>query len=107
MEKLRISPRHNHHPKTKVVVVEEVEKSISVGRPAEPGVVVPGPATHHAFGTFHGTLRVLLRLLIIVIVPILAPFPHVSVHVIHAPRIRRFLAYSMSCFFAVAVIPSG
>src|SRR5690242_15642349 len=59
----------------------------TVGRAADPRIVVPGTATHHTGFAFFWSCRVNHVFLRIITEPVLTPLKDIAVHVVKAPRI--------------------
>src|SRR5579872_328902 len=79
------SPQHD--TKADVVVLPIGRIAAAVRRAALFGSGVPRAAAQHAPFPFLGSFRVLLGtvLVVVAVVPVLAPFPDVAVHVVQAP----------------------
>ena len=90
-----------------VVVPVPRRAEVAVGRPAAPGGDEPATAAKHAVRARCRSRRIVHRRLRIVtaIIPILAPLPHVPVHVIQPPGVRLLLAHRMRLAARVLVIP--
>lgn len=74
------------HPKTDTAAPDIRRAEAAEGRAASPGIAIPGPAAQHAGYLIPGFPgRTVYRRAGVAIMPgVLAPFPHIAVHVVQA-----------------------
>ena len=89
---------------------EDVEPEVrpapaAARRAAAPGAAVPAAAAQHAVLAIFSTRRVGLLTTGIVSIPVCAPLPHITVHVMQAPGVRFLLPHRMRRAFAISTIP--
>ena len=78
-----------HHPEPNVPSAYRRSGMAPIGGTEVPSLVVPCPATFHTVIAGKRPLRVRLCPLVIVLIPVPAPFPHISVHIVQSPGIGR------------------
>jgi hypothetical protein len=94
---------------TQVQVIGEVPRHGvgAAGRPAVPRRLVPATAANHAFRAPRRSPRIVRRRLriIVLVVPVLAPLPHVAMHIIQSPRAGPLPAHRVRHPARIAVEP--
>jgi hypothetical protein len=94
------------HTKAQADEPEVRSVPVAVRRPAAPGAVDPAAAPVHPERAHRSTSRISYRTARVVAMPVLAPLPHITVHVVQTPRIRLLLANWMRLSSRVLVVPT-
>src|SRR5205807_462071 len=88
---LLLSPRHRHQTKTDSAVAIVRGVAAAIGRAQIVSVVAPRTAAQHPVFLFPSTqpcAAISWRSVVTIVIPILAPFPNVAVHVVQTPSVR-------------------
>ena len=78
---------------------------VAVGRPAVSGPVVPAAAPEDAEGARTRTRRIDQRATRVIAMPVAAPLPHITMHVVKAKIVRSLLTHRVCLATAVFTVP--
>lgn len=101
------SPRNT---KTNIAVANNGTPVVAIGGPTAGGNIAERAATRNTAFAGYWSARVIDSYSAVLVVPILAPFKNIAVHVVHSPRVGQFATNTVSVLLAnvmsILVVPS-